>query len=167
MPRIDDYENAAALNMFRDELSSFKESCALISKSHYRVACAIADTLLCHGQLDTEDANHPFQSYATDSKRENIRNLSLAMRGRFQQAPEDRAAVVSFFHSGGAYHDDLLELMDDYYKFADFINGFDSDSDSEEDDDASENDSVEGPDSPLNTAMIVPRLQGGPFAITA
>lgn len=155
---VDHYENSSALNEFLDTLSdfvdSFKDSDGS-SNAYAMVAEYIKEELIRDRELPVDDPNHPFQKYATDSKAENIRNLARTTMGRCQQNPELRSAVHSFFHSGGACRDELDELIEEYYRFADFI------MDDGEDD--YETEEEEGDDEPQQHNVRVPRLQGGPF----
>lgn len=123
---------------FGTGLNSFMEESSEIiarfsdSRRHRRVLCAVRDELLATKGLHLSHYAHPFNLYTTVNKSETaaLRAISQAICGMFQER-RDRDAVVSLFHSSGAYRDDLMELLDGYWEYMDTCLGLeDSDSDS-------------------------------------
>ena len=120
------------LNQFLDESSEiivrFSDS-----RRHQRVLRTVRDELISDKGTRLNHREHPFNRYTTVDKEDAIalRNLCNVIRGMFQERG-DRDAVVSFFHSGGAYYDDLFELLDLYWEYMDTCLGLeDSDDDDE------------------------------------
>jgi hypothetical protein len=166
MPYIHHADNGRILNEFMDRLSEFKQTFVNDGRAYRTVAAHIVDALSANWHLETENPNHPFAMYATDDEVANFRNLSNVIRPLCANNAEERGVVVSFFHSGGANHEDLEELLDDFSDFADCINHPEEDGDDEDDDDNSEDDQVLAHpenDRQERAELRVPRLQGGPF----
>ena len=128
------------LNTFMEESS---EIIARFSDSrrHRRVLCVVREELLATKGVNLNHHAHPFNLYTTVNKTENsaLRALSQAICEMFQERRE-RDAVVSLFHSSGAYRDELMELLDSYWEYMDTCLGLDdSDSDGSSESGSSEN----------------------------
>lgn len=107
------------LNKFVDYAEEFKEF-YVGHKELEQVSSVIVSTIMYGLDLPFDHIQHPFAMYASihKSKYENISSLAHEVMNKIQQ-DDLRPYVVSFFHSSGANHDELVDLTHRFFRFAD------------------------------------------------
>lgn len=108
-----------AYNKWLDYVSDFRQDFddSQEFKSVLNVIVRLLTEKLDHS---SEDPDHPFRRYADTEKtiEENYGVLAADVVSQVQDA-HLRGYVVAFFHTGGANYEDMKELMDEYFVFAD------------------------------------------------
>ena len=90
------------------------------SPNYVYVLQSVKKQLIAANGLNITNANHPFNKYADES----CCTSALIARLRADvlnilQEPKYREIVTAFFHGGGAYRDQIEELMDAYWEYVD------------------------------------------------
>lgn len=132
------FEHGKVLNEFINCGELFVKEAADLGSEYTMVAKVIVECLLRRTELDLTDPAHPFNVYATEHPSRNIRQLANTIMDKVQGNARERSAVVSFFASGGANRDMLMDLLESYYEFADSVTEGSCDGDSCDDDSSSE-----------------------------
>ena len=92
---------------------------------YYETARKICAELFANADLPLNDLNHPFNQYAAPNTiSENINRLAIAVRANMDMHQE-RSALLSFVHPGGVNYDLLMDLMNDYWDYVDYVMGDD------------------------------------------
>jgi hypothetical protein len=109
---------SAGLNAFLDTATAFRDSFRDHREMH-AVAVAITVTLLDGLGKPIEDPTHPFNRYVSYDKsyHQNFRQLRQDVRNILQE-PRTRGYATSFFHDGGVNYEDMDELFDEFWDFA-------------------------------------------------
>jgi hypothetical protein len=109
---------SAGLNVFLDKASAFRDSFRDHREMH-AVAVAITAALLDGIAKPVYDPTHPFNRYVSYDKShfQNLRQLRQDVRNVIQNS-RTRGYATSFFHSGGVNYDDMEDLFDDFWDFA-------------------------------------------------
>jgi hypothetical protein len=115
------FEHGKVLNQFIDCGELFVKEAVTIGPAYTKVAKIIVDSLLHRSDLEIDDPEHPFNKYATEHPARNLRALSRVLMDKVQGDLQERSAVVSYFHAGGANRDALDDLLEAYYSFADTV----------------------------------------------
>ncbi len=110
---------SAGLNAFLDATTVFRDSFRDHREMH-AVALAITEALLDGLGKPVDDPTHPFNRYVSYDKtyRANLRQLRDDVRNVLQNS-RTRGYATSFFHDGGVNYEDMMELFDDFWDFAD------------------------------------------------
>jgi hypothetical protein len=143
---IDYNEYGKWYNQWLDTASEFKKGYRDHQNLH-RVATAIIDRVESGLKLPESDPMHSFARYGSYDKTivANLATLAQDIMAEFQN-PHLRQYVVSFFHSGGANHEELEDLFDLFTEFCDHAvirdpeDESDDESESEEDEEEGEED---------------------------
>ena len=109
---------SAGLNVFLDKAAAFRDGFRDHREMH-AVAVAITTALLDGIAKSVDDPTHPFHRYVSYDKthQQNFRQLRQDVRNVIQE-PRTRGYANSFFHSGGVNYDEMDELFDDFWDFA-------------------------------------------------
>ena len=109
---------SAGLNIFLDKAAAFRDSFRDHREMH-AVAVAITTALLNGFGKQINDPTHPFNRYVSYDKtyNQNFIQLRQDVRNAIQE-PRIRGYATSFFHDGGVNYDEMDELFDDFWDFA-------------------------------------------------
>jgi hypothetical protein len=136
-------------NMWRDECAEFVADYSDHPSIH-TVATTIVRVVETALQKSYDDPNHAFNRYGTDEKvfNELLNVLAADVRAEIQ-SPTVRQHVVSFFHSGGPYHDALTDLFESFLDFRDTSVCSDEEEDDEDDEeDEEDEEETQDPNAP-------------------
>lgn len=109
---------SAELNLFLDKAAAFRDSFRDHREMH-AVAVAITSMLLDGIGKPVDDPTHPFHRYVSYDKThyQNLKQLRDDVRNVIQES-HTRGYATSFFHSGGVNFEDMEDLFDDFWDFA-------------------------------------------------
>jgi hypothetical protein len=136
MANVLSYTQYVSLQEFQSVINDFMVSFAESPKL-YLVSKAIVDTLLEGIYLPVDHPENPISVY--DKIKDPIQLESILNSVVANKLPTDlRSLLVGFFHDGGFYKDDCMDVLDAFYNHADTCldrNQTFSDSDSDSDSD--------------------------------
>jgi hypothetical protein len=154
---IDFNQHGKWYNKWLDAASDFKKEFS-DHQSLSTVATAIVNIIGAGLKRADSDPAHSFLRYGSYDKNhsENLATLAQDVMAEVQHS-HLRQYVVSFFHSGGVNHDELVDLFDLFTEFCD--HAVIRDDDSDEDDDYSESEDEEDTSAPWDLPVPDQQIQ--------